>query len=59
MCRDDGEKLTGCQRSLGAVIVYGVATIGRLLKNIGLFCKRALQRRPIFYRRDLYFYGAY
>ena len=27
---------------------YGVATISRLLKNIGRFCKRALQRRPIF-----------
>ena len=24
---------------------YGVATIGRLLKIIGLFCKRALQKR--------------
>jgi len=27
---------------------YGVATINRLLKIIGLFCKRALQKRPIF-----------
>ena len=27
---------------------YGMATISRLLKNIGLFCKRALQKRPIF-----------
>ena len=27
---------------------YGVATISRLLKSIGLFCKRALQKRPIF-----------
>jgi len=26
----------------------GVATICRLLKIIGLFCKRALQKRPIF-----------
>ena len=26
----------------------GVATISRLLKIIGLFCKRALQKRPIF-----------
>jgi len=25
---------------------YGVATISRLLKIIGLFCKRALQKRP-------------
>ena len=27
---------------------YGVATISRLLKITGLFCKRALQKRPIF-----------
>jgi len=27
---------------------YGVATICRLLKITGLFCKRALQKRPIF-----------
>jgi len=27
---------------------YVVATISRLLKDIGLFCKRALQKRPIF-----------
>ena len=27
---------------------YGVAIIRRLLKNIGLFCKRALQERPVF-----------
>jgi len=27
---------------------YGVATISRLLKIIGLFCKRTLQKRPIF-----------
>ena len=25
-----------------------MATISRLLKSIGLFCKRALQKRPIF-----------
>jgi len=31
---------------------YGVATIGRLLTIIGLFCKRALQKRPIFCKRD-------
>jgi len=29
-------------------LCYGVATISRLLKSIGLFCKRALQKRPIF-----------
>ena len=28
--------------------IYGVATISRLLKIIGLFYKRALQKRPIF-----------
>jgi len=27
---------------------HGVATISRMLKNIGLFCKRDLQKRPIF-----------
>ena len=32
---------------------YGVATISRLLKIIGLFCKRALQKRPTFCKRDL------
>ena len=30
-------------------LVYGVAMISRLLKIIGLFYKRALQKRPIFY----------
>jgi len=29
-------------------LTYGVATTSRLLKMIGLFCKRALQKRPIF-----------
>ena len=29
-------------------VSYGVATMSRLLKNIGLFCKRALQKRPVF-----------
>jgi len=29
-------------------LVYGVATISRLLKITGLFCKKALQKRPIF-----------
>ena len=28
--------------------MYGVATISRMRKNIRLFCKRALQKRPIF-----------
>ena len=26
--------------------MYGVATLRRLLKIIGLFCKRALEKRP-------------
>ena len=34
---------------------YGVATSRRMLKNIGLICKRALQKRPIFCKRDPYF----
>ena len=29
-------------------LLYGVASISRLLKIIGLFCKRALRKRPIF-----------
>ena len=29
---------------------YGVATISRMLKNVGLDGKRALQKRPIFYK---------
>ena len=36
------------QSSSEANSVYGVATISRMLKNIGLFCKRALQKRPVF-----------
>ena len=34
---------------------YGVATISRMLKNIGLFCKRDLQKRPIFYKETYIF----
>jgi len=34
--------------SLTNVYGYGVATIGRLLKIIGLFCERALQKRLYF-----------
>ena len=30
------------------IMRYGVATISRLLKITGLFCKRALAKRPIF-----------
>jgi len=34
---------------------YGVATISRLLKDIGLFCKRDLQKRPIFCKETYIF----
>jgi len=34
---------------------YGVATISRMLKNIGLFCKRYLQKRPIFCKETYIF----
>jgi len=34
---------------------YGVATISRMLKNIGLFCKRALQKRPVFCKETYIF----
>ena len=37
------------------VRTYGVATISRLLKMIGLFCKRALQKRPIFCKETYIF----
>ena len=33
----------------------GVATISRLIKITCLFCKRALQKRSVFYKRDQYF----
>ena len=34
---------------------YGVATISRMLKNISLFCKRDLQKRPIFCKETYIF----
>ena len=34
---------------------YGVATISRMFKNIGLFCKRALQKRPVFCKETCIF----
>jgi len=37
------------------VYIYGVATISRLLKIIGLFCKRALQKRPIIFKETYNF----
>ena len=36
-------------------ITYGMATISRMLKNIGLFCKRALQKRPVFCKETCIF----
>ena len=35
--------------------MYEVATISRMLKNIGLFCKRAVQKRPIFCKETFIF----
>ena len=34
-------------------LCYEVATISRLLTFIGLFCKKTLQKRPIFCKTDL------
>ena len=34
---------------------YGVATISLMLKNIGLLCKRALQKRPVFCKETCIF----
>jgi len=34
---------------------YGVASINRMLKNIGLFCKIDLQKRPIFCKETYIF----
>ena len=34
---------------------YGVATMSRMLKNIGLFCKRALQKRIVFCKETCIF----
>ena len=40
---------------LAVSLDYGVASISRMLKNIGLFCKRALQKRPIFLKETYIF----
>jgi len=32
---------------------YGVASTSRLLKKIGLFCKRAIYKKKIFCKRDV------
>jgi len=42
-------------QTLDTVFAYGVATISRLLKIVGLFCKRALQKRPIISRETYNF----
>ena len=47
---DSGAEIRGnppwvCRALLSVSIMYGVATISRLLKMIGLFCKRALENR--------------
>jgi len=34
------------------IVTYGVAMISRLLKIIGLICKRDLQKRPIFCKEN-------
>jgi len=48
----DAKKGKGCCVS---GIPYGVATISRMLKNIGLFCKRDLQKRHIFCKETYIF----
>ena len=42
-------------RVIHSDVCYGVATISRMLKNIGLFCKRDLQKRPIFCKETYIF----
>jgi len=38
------------------VCYYRVVTLCRLFETIDLFCKRALQKRPIFCKRDISFF---
>ena len=40
---------------LGQIYTYGVASMSRMLKNMGLFCKRDLQKRPIFCKETYIF----
>ena len=44
-----------CANPSTELYTYGVATISRMLKNIGLFCKRDLQKRPIFCKETYIF----
>ena len=54
--RDLLQKRPICLRSLLIVATpYGVATISRLLKMIGLFCKRALYNRRYSAKETYYF----
>ena len=50
----EAERHTETETATEMYLLYGVATISRLLQIIGFFCKRALQKRPIFCKRDLY-----
>jgi len=47
---------THTQRIVNCLMAeYGVATISRMRKNIGLFCRRALQKRPVFCKETCIF----
>ena len=37
-------------------VFYGVGTISRMPQNVGLFCGRALQKRPIFLKETYILY---
>ena len=63
VCARDGARNTASVRvskrererevvMIGSLLGYGVATISRLLKIIGFFCKRSLEKR-LFCKRDL------
>ena len=45
MCMVSHLEIQGASAKSTDIWVYGVATISRLLKIIGLFCKRALSKR--------------
>jgi len=50
--------ITGFKFNSVRAKLYGVATISRFLKIVGLFCKRALQKRPIFCKETYEFQEA-